>query len=386
MMKKLNELKGLCGVDACGIIFDPFNPIIPDLLPNLEQVKKVVDRFEKLPESKKQFHSMDLKGFIKHAIAKGQKHLMKMKEDNKDRLMKELMFRYVRGNMGGVSMNDNTRHDLCKYMDQYVKDLIHHREVFLKNPSFEVGESSSMAPTSMDGVMDPPAMTEPSSSSFINTPIPNSSQQTNELQAMISSYERSIHANSLANNSLNVPYFSFPQPTNNFESLISSNEIPPHVNPLGGNFLNPPNFNSDELQAMVYPYLRAEDVHSFANTSQNVPNFDSDELQAMISPYQRQEDVHSFANTSQNVAIFNSPQLTNEMLPTISSSHGPRQVNVASNPFPNSNKEVYIPVMSQDEFYYPHQSQDHDQGYVQEMLKLGEKTGFPWMDNNNNKF
>ncbi|KAL0856746.1 hypothetical protein Bca101_061900 [Brassica carinata] len=52
---------------------------------------------------------------------------------------------------------------------------------------------------------------------------------------------------------------------------------------------------------------------------------------------------------------------------------------VVSIPSASSNQEVYIPVMNQDESY---KNQNLEQGFVEEMMKIGEQTGFPWMEDN----
>lgn len=39
--------------------------------------------------------------------------------------------------------------------------------------------------------------------------------------------------------------------------------------------------------------------------------------------------------------------------------------------------------MSQDESYNQNQNQNLEQGFVEEMMKIGEQTGFPWMEDNN---
>uniref|UniRef100_A0A565B4Q4 MADS-box domain-containing protein n=1 Tax=Arabis nemorensis TaxID=586526 RepID=A0A565B4Q4_9BRAS len=396
-MKKLDEFKDLCNVDSCAIMYSPFDTN-PDVWPsNLEEVTNLLKKFEMLSESEKLHKSVNLEGFINHDITKGEKKNKRMMNENKESFMKELMLGYLGGNMGDLSMDDNIRRDLCKFIDQYLMNLIHHKNVNLKNPNFEVGESSSMAMaadmalTSMDGVMAPPAMTEVGSSSFMSPPTLNTPWLTDELQAMISSYQMQKHIHPLAKNSLDVPISNSPQPTNNFQSIMSSNQIPEHVNSLGGNILNAPKFNyhllTNELQAMISSYQRPEHVKSLANNFSDAPIFNSpqptNELQSLISSYQRQEHVNSLAKTSQNTPIINSPQLRNELVPIISSSKGSEQFNVlASNLLPNSKDEVYIPVTSQDEFYNPHQYQDQQQELVEEMLKLGEQTGFPWMDDN----
>lgn len=190
-LKKLNDLKILCGIDACAVIYNPFNSN-PEAWPSQSGVNNVIEKL--LMETNSKCKLVNHEEFLNQHISKVEKQTGKLIGDNKEICLKDVMFKYLNGNMGDFVMNDNDRFDLCKYIDQYLKILHHHKNVTLNNPNFEIGESSSMqmAPTATTAnmantivdvdmasnhvapFMTPPTMAEVSSSSFLNFSFYNS--------------------------------------------------------------------------------------------------------------------------------------------------------------------------------------------------------------------
>nr|BAN63742.1 agamous-like MADS-box protein AGL46 [Crucihimalaya wallichii] len=180
-MKKLNDLKILCDVDACAVIYNPFNSI-PEVWPSKSGVNKVIEKLSM--EIEKKCTLVNHEEFLNLYISKVKKQKQKLFEDNKKNCLKEVMFKCLGGNMGDFVMNDNDRFDLCKFIDQYLKNLYHHKDVTLNNPNFEIGESSSMqmAPTAttanmkttvVDVEMAPSTIAKVSSSPFPKSPFFN---------------------------------------------------------------------------------------------------------------------------------------------------------------------------------------------------------------------
>jgi hypothetical protein len=222
-----------------------------------------------LPETQKKVKSVNHEEFLNLYISKVEKQSKKLIVENKETCLKEVMFKCLGGNMGDFVMNDNDRLDLCKFIDHYLRNLYHHKNVTLNNPNFEIGESSSlmdMAPTAttgnmattvVDEGMTPLLIAEGSSSSFLNSPLFNSPQLTNELQLIVSQNHRL--ENSLASNL----FFSEGQdiciPDMN-QSIIPSNQGAEHVDFLESNFL--PNNN----QEVYIPVMDQDEVY---NPNQN---------------------------------------------------------------------------------------------------------------------
>ncbi|KAJ1425552.1 hypothetical protein SESBI_10900 [Sesbania bispinosa] len=94
ILKKMNELTTLCGIFACAIIFNPFDSQV-EVWPNLEGAKQVIERYKNTPvidESK----NVNQESFLTKMIAKRQDHLKKMRQDNREKELIEVVFKYMR--------------------------------------------------------------------------------------------------------------------------------------------------------------------------------------------------------------------------------------------------------------------------------------------------
>ncbi|KAF8089650.1 hypothetical protein N665_0500s0016 [Sinapis alba] len=243
LLKKLEEIKILCDVDACAVIYTPFNST-PEVWPSNSEVHKVIEKLEMLPEEEQTKRSVNHEEFLTQTITKVKNQVERLTEGNNDKLMKELMFACLNGDMGDLAIDGSNRGDLCEFIDGYLKKLYFYRNVTL-------GESSSMA-------MPPPiAMAEAGSSSFFNSP------QLTKSQPLVTSNHGSEHISSHGSQFLNVPTFNFPQQTNEVNGLEQ-------VHSLGNNFMNAPIFNPPQLtneiqQPIIFSNQGANHVDSLAS-------------------------------------------------------------------------------------------------------------------------
>ncbi|CAN8241224.1 unnamed protein product [Cochlearia groenlandica] len=191
LFKKLDEFKNICGVDACAVIFKPLKPN-PKTWPSNTEVVKILEKFEKLSEKEKTFKSVNHEEYLNQEIEKIRKTNTRLIEENKESYMKELMFGLFDGNMRGLTMQDNDHIDLCNFLDQYLKELTHHKNVTLKNPSFEIGESSSME---LNKDMAPTATKKTVATSAIVEACPSFSfvQVNKELDSIVSPKKKPTH-------------------------------------------------------------------------------------------------------------------------------------------------------------------------------------------------
>ncbi|CAH2054915.1 unnamed protein product [Thlaspi arvense] len=255
LIKKLDELKILCGVDGCAVIYNPLNSN-PEVWPSNSEVYNAMQKFEMLPEMDKTYLSVNHEEFLIQNIAKVEKQNQNLTEANKEKLMRELMFDCLHGNMGGLTMNDITRRNLCEFIDQYLKSLQYHKNVTLNdNLHFETGESSSMA---IAADMAPTTMAEAESFSFTSAPFFNSPQLSNEFQSITSSNQSPC----LGSNSMSAPIFNSPQQTNDLPSMMSSNQGSSQVDYLASNLL------SVSDQDVYYPVMNQDEVY-YPNQNQN---------------------------------------------------------------------------------------------------------------------
>ncbi|CAH2054917.1 unnamed protein product [Thlaspi arvense] len=169
-IKKIHELSVLCGIEACAVIYSPYNAS-PEVWPSNSGVKKIVEKFEALPGMEKEKKMVNHEGFLRQSIAKTMESSNKKMKENKERTMKEAMFQCLSGKGELLKLTDIDRQDLCKYIDQYLKELYHHRNQTLSQSHLEYGESSSAANVG--------------SSAFPNHDVFNSPQLVNELWASL---------------------------------------------------------------------------------------------------------------------------------------------------------------------------------------------------------
>lgn len=151
-VKKIHELSVLCGIEACAVIYSPFDSN-PEVYPSNLGVKKVVEKFETMTEMEQEKKMVNHEDFLKQNISKAVGTNNKKMKDNAERTMKEAMFHLLSGKGETLKLTYRNREDLCKYIDQYLKELYHHRNETLKQSHIEYGESSEatnlMAPTSI---------------------------------------------------------------------------------------------------------------------------------------------------------------------------------------------------------------------------------------------
>ncbi|KAK7301473.1 hypothetical protein RJT34_12338 [Clitoria ternatea] len=122
LMKKVQEISILCGIDACAIIYGP-NDLEPNIWPSVEGVQEVLIKFMEHPESEKWKNMHNQETFLREKIVKTQKHLKKLKKENNIKEMALHMFQCC--NTGKVFDNVtivDTKDLLC-LIDQYMKDI-----------------------------------------------------------------------------------------------------------------------------------------------------------------------------------------------------------------------------------------------------------------------
>ncbi|KAJ1399343.1 hypothetical protein SESBI_30444 [Sesbania bispinosa] len=121
ILKKMDELTTLCGVFACVIIFSPFDSQV-DVWPNLEGAKQVIERYKNthmIEESK----NVNRESFLTKMIAKGQDRLKKMRQDNREKELTEVVFKYMRDKtLPNIPFGDTN--DLNKAADMPFEGLI----------------------------------------------------------------------------------------------------------------------------------------------------------------------------------------------------------------------------------------------------------------------
>ncbi|KAL4569960.1 hypothetical protein LXL04_025609 [Taraxacum kok-saghyz] len=142
LMKKVNELSTLCGIDACAIIYSPYETQ-PEIWPNNLGVQHVLAQFKKVSEMDRSKNMLNQESFIRKQIGKANEQLKKQMKENREKEMTEVMYQCLtgKGSLENLSLADLK--DLGGLVDQTLNDISRRIES-LKN-----GGSSS---NSVDGV------------------------------------------------------------------------------------------------------------------------------------------------------------------------------------------------------------------------------------------
>ncbi|CAL5213104.1 unnamed protein product [Lathyrus oleraceus] len=144
LMKKVSELSTLCGIDACAIIYSPYDPQ-PEVWPSQPGVQRVLNKFRRMPELEQSKKMVNQESFLRQRIEKAKDQLTKQRKDNREKEMTQLMFQYLSaGNvMDNISMAD--LNDMAWLIDQYLKEINRRVEMLTKNSQGQ-GQGQIMTP------------------------------------------------------------------------------------------------------------------------------------------------------------------------------------------------------------------------------------------------
>ncbi|KAK2664753.1 hypothetical protein Ddye_003327 [Dipteronia dyeriana] len=140
LLKKVSELSILCGIDACAIVYSPYNNQ-PDVWPSHQEVQRIVSQFQRMPEMEQSRWMVDQERFLRQRIMKSNDQLIKQRKDNREKEMIQFMFETLVGRsllpLGMEELND-----LGRTIDQYLKDIYKYQHD-TNNRMSMVAESSS---------------------------------------------------------------------------------------------------------------------------------------------------------------------------------------------------------------------------------------------------
>ncbi|XP_058783837.1 agamous-like MADS-box protein AGL80 [Vicia villosa] len=123
LLKKVEELSTLCGIDACAIVYGPYDPQ-PEIWPSTSGVEKVLLKFKTAPEFDQSRRMVDQESFLKQRIGKAEKQLKRQWADNKETETTMLMFQCL--NAGNVEQNDmsmDVLNDLSCMIDHNLRKI-----------------------------------------------------------------------------------------------------------------------------------------------------------------------------------------------------------------------------------------------------------------------
>uniref|UniRef100_A0AAU7LJC2 MADS15 n=1 Tax=Hippophae rhamnoides TaxID=193516 RepID=A0AAU7LJC2_9ROSA len=120
-LKKIDELKTLCDIDTCAIIYSPYDSQ-PEVFPSPMGAQRVITNFKRMPQMEQCKKMVNQEGFIKQRISKINDQVKKLIKDNREKEMTRVMFQSMIG-MGLHGLNMLDFNDLNWLISQNLKDI-----------------------------------------------------------------------------------------------------------------------------------------------------------------------------------------------------------------------------------------------------------------------
>ena len=76
LMKKVSELSTLCGIEACAIVYSPYDAQ-PEVWPSPIMVQRVLSQFKNMPEMEQSKKMVNQEHFLRQRIGKANEQLKK---------------------------------------------------------------------------------------------------------------------------------------------------------------------------------------------------------------------------------------------------------------------------------------------------------------------
>ncbi|XP_045822198.1 agamous-like MADS-box protein AGL80 [Trifolium pratense] len=127
LVKKMDEITTLCGVEACAIIFSENDPQ-PVIWPSPRGVHTVLSRFRRLPELEQSKKMQNQESFLKERIQKGQEKLKKLRNENRKKELTNLMFQCLNAGQITDNVGMNDLNGLSWLIDQNTRQIERYME------------------------------------------------------------------------------------------------------------------------------------------------------------------------------------------------------------------------------------------------------------------
>ncbi|XP_059459215.1 agamous-like MADS-box protein AGL80 [Corylus avellana] len=125
LLKKVSELSTLCGIEACAIIYSPYDSE-PQVWPSPLGVQRVLARFKEMPELEQSKKMVNQESFLRQRIAKANEQLKKQRKDNREKEMTQVMFHSLMSTATGKGLQNLSimdLNDLGWLIDQNLKEI-----------------------------------------------------------------------------------------------------------------------------------------------------------------------------------------------------------------------------------------------------------------------
>ncbi|CAL1358255.1 unnamed protein product [Linum trigynum] len=126
LMKKVSELSTLCDIQACAIIYSPYDSHPETWPPTAAGVHAVLSRFRKVPQMEQSKKMMDQEKFLGERIKKAAEQLRKQERENRDKEVAQAVSQCLEGKMALHSLTLTDLDVISRYIDGQLKDVDRH--------------------------------------------------------------------------------------------------------------------------------------------------------------------------------------------------------------------------------------------------------------------
>ncbi|OMO93151.1 Transcription factor, MADS-box [Corchorus capsularis] len=172
LMKKVSELSTLCDIEACAIIYSPYDSQ-PEAWPSPAGVQHVLSKFRDLSEMEQTKKMMNQESFLRQRITKANEQLKKQCKENREKEMTQVMYQSLTGK-GLHNLNMADLNDLGWLIDHSLKDISKRIDELNKGSNSQ-GFSAAAAAVAM---VPPEAVTKSGENLQVERPGPQTNVDT----------------------------------------------------------------------------------------------------------------------------------------------------------------------------------------------------------------
>ncbi|XP_030477025.1 agamous-like MADS-box protein AGL80 [Syzygium oleosum] len=122
LMKKVSELSTLCGIEACAIVYSPYQAE-PEVWPSTLGARRAIARFKNMSEMDQSKRMVNQQGFIRQRIVKAEEQLKKQLRDNREKEIGQVMYRALVGSEGLQGLTIVDLNDLGWMLEKTGKEI-----------------------------------------------------------------------------------------------------------------------------------------------------------------------------------------------------------------------------------------------------------------------
>ncbi|KAH1106024.1 hypothetical protein J1N35_009792 [Gossypium stocksii] len=174
LMKKLSELSTLCDIDACSIMYSPYESQ-PEVWPSPMGVQQVLSKLETIPEMEKSKNMLNQESFISQKTTKAAEQLKKHCKENWEKEMTEVMFNTICGKRDVHGLNFEALSEINLLLDKKMSDIDKRIDALTKTPlnpqGVSLSSSSSLVALPSMMMVTPEAMPKTSTEDIVQADV-----------------------------------------------------------------------------------------------------------------------------------------------------------------------------------------------------------------------